>query len=473
MRYDGLMKTRWLLFLGLVALVWGAQPGAGTTDAPRRRVFIIPIREDIMPPLVYVVRRGVKQAMDEKADLIVLDMKTNGGRLDVTDEIFGILDKFKGETVTYVNDKAFSAGAFISVATQKIYMAPQSVIGAAAPIMIEPGGQVADLPTTYETKMNSAVRAMVRTEAEKNGYNVPVVEAMIDKDKELTIDGQTINAKGDILTLTDTEAAKKYGKPPKPLLSSGTVASVDDLLKVLGYAGADVTRIEPTGAEVAGSWINDISPVLLIIGIIGIYIEIKSPGLILPAVVAVVAFLLYFLGGYIAGLSGMEWIIVFVVGLALVLSELFVHPGTVLPGVIGLILIMISLVMAMVDVYPGMPAIPTLPELKLPLQNLTIALAGALVIAVILAKFLPKTQLYQSLVSQSASGVTSVLAQEQTQKSQLGRTGVAISNLRPGGKAQFGDQILDVMTQGEMIAKGQTVRIIRHSGTEAVVELVS
>jgi membrane-bound serine protease (ClpP class) len=247
---------------------------------------------------------------------------------------------------------------------------------------------------------------------------------------------------------------------------------MDDLLKELGYTGADVTRIEPTGAEVAGSWINDISPVLLIIGIIGIYIEIKSPGLILPAVIAVVAFLLYFLGGYIAGLSGMEWIIVFVVGLALVLSELFVHPGTVLPGVLGLVLIMVSLVMAMVDVYPGMPAIPTLPELRLPLQNLTIALVGALVIAAILAKFLPKTSLYQSLVSQSASGVASVLAQEQTQKSQLGRTGVAISNLRPGGKAQFGDQILDVITQGEMIDKGGAVRIIRHSGSEAVVELV-
>jgi membrane-bound serine protease (ClpP class) len=467
------MKSRWLLFLGLFALTWGAQPGSSVTDASARRVVIIPIREDIDSPLVYIVRRGVKEAMDTKADLIVLDMKTNGGRIDVTEEIIGIIDKFKGQTVTYVNDRAFSAGAFISVATQKIYMAPQSVIGAAAPIMIEPGGQVADLPTTYETKINSAVRAMVRTEAEKNGYNVDVVQAMIDKDKEVVIDGQTINAKGDILTLTDTEAAKKYGKPPKPLLSSGTVDSMDDLLKTLGYSGAQVTRIEPTGAEVAGSWINAISPVLLIIGIIGIYIEIKSPGLILPAVIAVVAFLLYFLGGYIAGLSGMEWILVFIVGLALVISELFAHPGTILPGLVGLALIFIALVMAMVDVYPGMPTIPTLPELKLPLQNLTIALVGSLVIAAILAKFLPKTPLYRSLVSQGASGVVSERELEKEQESRVGQTGVAISNLRPGGKAKFGDQVLDVMTQGEMIAKGQSVRIIRHSGTEAVVEPVA
>ena len=93
-----------------------------------------------MPPLVYVVRRGVKEAMEANADALILDMNTDGGRVDVTEEIIQIISKFKGTTVTYVNDRAFSAGAFISVATQKIYMAPQSVIGAAAPIMMSPGG---------------------------------------------------------------------------------------------------------------------------------------------------------------------------------------------------------------------------------------------------------------------------------------------------------------------------------------------
>src|SRR5581483_9757143 len=231
--------------------------------------------------------------------------------------------------------------------------------------------------------------------------------------------------------------------------------------------------VEPTGAEKIGAWINAISPLLLIVGIAGIYIEIKFPGLVIPAVVAVVAFLLYFLGGYIAGLSGMGWIVIFVIGLALLISELFVHPGTVLPGVLGLILIMVSLVMSMVDVYPGMPAMPSLPQLKLPLENIAIAFMGSVVIIAILARVLPRTSIYRSLVSQSASGVTSVMEQQQEQASRVGQTGVAISNLRPGGKAQFGEQILDVITQGELIAKGQSVRIIRHSGTEAVVEIAA
>ncbi len=472
------MKTRWLLILGLMSLI-SATPGipkarAAGAEASGRNVFIVPIREEIGPQLVYIVRRGVKEAMDAKADLLILDMETDGGRISTTEDIIQILGNFKGTTVTYVNKRAFSAGSFIAVATQKIYMAPQSVIGAAAPVMMAADGSgIQDIPGTAGIKIKSGVRALVRGTAEKNGYNTDVVEAMIDTNKEVIIDGHTINKSGDILTLTDTEAAKKYGKPPKPLLSSGTVDSMDGLLKELGYANAQVTRVEPTGAEKIGAWINAISPLLLIVGIAGIYIEIKFPGLVIPAVVAVVAFLLYFLGGYIAGLSGMGWIVIFVIGLALLISELFVHPGTVLPGVLGLILIMVSLVMSMVDVYPGMPAMPSLPQLKLPLENIAIAFMGSVVIIAILARVLPRTSIYRSLVSQSASGVTSVMEQQQEQASRVGQTGVAISNLRPGGKAQFGEQILDVITQGELIAKGQSVRIIRHSGTEAVVEIAA
>jgi len=466
------MRTWCLLILSMVGL-WGAPINISAAEASHRRVFIIPIRQDIEPPLVYIVRRGVKEAMEAKADLIVLDMETNGGRISTTEEIIKILDNFKGETVTYVHNHAFSAGAFIAVDTQKIYMAPQSVIGAAAPIMLTSGGEVQDLPSTYEAKMNSAVRALVRTCAQKNGYNVDVVEAMIDKNKELTIDGQVLTKKGEILTLTDTEAAKEYGKPPKPLLSSGTVKSMDDLLEELGYAGAEQTSITPKGVETLASWLNAIGPVLLIIGMIGLYIEFKTPGVILPGAIAALAFVLYFLGGYIAGLSGMEWIIVFVIGLALILSELFLHPGTILPGVIGLILVVISLIMAGVDMYPGTPMLPSLPQLTLPLENLGIAVGSSIVIGLILARFLPHTPIYRTLVSQSASGVGTEKEFQEQQAAHVGQIGVAISNLRPGGKARFGEQVLDVITQGEMIAKGQPVRVLRYSGAEAVVELAS
>jgi membrane-bound serine protease (ClpP class) len=470
------MKIRLVVLLGCLACLAGENNLPALEVSPRqeasaRKVYIIPIREDIMPPLVYLVRRGVKEAMSAKADLLVLDMETNGGRVDTTEEIIQILNQFKGETATFVNTKAFSAGAFISVATQKIFMTPGSVIGAAAPIILSPGGGgVENAPETYEVKMTSAVSALVRASAEKNNHNKAVVQAMIDKSRGLTIDGEVIVKEGQILTLTNLEAEKEYGG--KPLLSAGTVDSLDALLAKLGYADANRVEIKPTGVEQLGFWINAISPLLLIIGIAGIYIEFKTPGFGLPGIVGIVAFAIYFLGGYVAGLSGFEWIAVFVLGLLLVAVEIFVYQGTVLPGLLGAMLMLVALVMAMVDVYPGMPSVPTLPQLKLPLQDLLIALVGSLVAVFVLSRVLPITPVYRLLVSHSASGVGSVALQEQKHASRIGQVGATISALRPGGKAQFGNEILDVISQGDMIAKGQKVKIIGHSGTEAIVEVV-
>jgi len=465
---------RWLLgglmFAGLTA----APADVNLPAALSGKVYILPIREDIMPPLVYVVRRGVKEAMEANADALILDMNTDGGRVDITEEIISIISKFKGRTITYVNDRAFSAGAFISVATQKIYMAPQSVIGAAAPIMMSPGGSGAEkMPDTVEAKMTSAVRALVRTQAEKNGHNIDVIEAMIDKTKAFEIDGEVLNKEGNILTLTDRQAAKEYGSPARPLLSAGTVESLEALLEKLGYADAKRIAIQPTGAEKLGTWINKISPLLLIIGIIGLYIEFKTPGFGLPGIVGIAAFAIYFLGGYVAGLSGAGWILVFILGLALIALELFVFPGTFIAGLTGAVLILVALVMGMVDVYPGTPSLPSLPQLQLPLRDLSIAMLGSVVIAVVLARFLPKTALFRQLVSQTASGEASVLAQEAQQSARIGKIGVAIAPLCPGGKAQFDDELLDVITRGEMVAKGQRVKIIGHTGPNAIVAAVS
>ncbi|HEX5219924.1 MAG TPA: NfeD family protein [Verrucomicrobiae bacterium] len=466
---------RWLVVLLFLATLPASAIETNMPPATSSgKIYILPIREDIMPPLVYVVRRGVKEAMEANADALILDMNTDGGRVDATQEIIGIISKFKGPTFTYVNDRAFSAGAFISVATQKIYMAPQSVIGAAAPIMMSPGGSGAEkMPDTVEAKMTSAIRALVRTQAEKNNHNVEVIEAMIDKTKELIVDGETLNKEGNILTLTDRQAAKEYGNPPKPLLSSGTVESMDALLEKLGYANAQRIEIKPTGAEKLGIWINAISPILLIIGIIGLYIEFKTPGFGLPGIIGIAAFAIYFLGGYVAGLSAPGWVIVFVIGLILLLVELFVVPGTFIAGITGGVLILVALVMGMVDTYPGSPAIPALPDLQLPLRNLSIAVLISLVVALALARFLPHTPIFQQMVSQTASGVESVAAIETQLSSRIGQTGVAIAPLCPGGKARFGEELLDVITRGEMVAKGRTVRIVGHTGSNAVVEEVT
>jgi membrane-bound serine protease (ClpP class) len=476
MRYAGFMKIGLAIILFILSLSqFSTGHCAPSNEKPApRKVYILPIRDDIMPPLVYIVRRGVKEAIQANADLLVLDMETNGGRVDVTEEIIEILNQFKGKTVTYVNRKAFSAGAFISVATQKIYMSPQSVIGAAAPLLMAPGGGGTEMPATMEAKMTSGIRALVRTSAEKNGHNVEVVEAMIDKTRALEIDGEVLNEKGQILTLTNKQAEKEYGNPPKPLLSAGTVESLDELITNLGYSQADRVHVEPTGVERIATWINTISPLLLLIGIVGVYIEFKTPGFGIPGIVGIIAFAIYFLGGYIAGLSGAEWLAVFILGLFLFVLELFVFPGTILLGLTGAALMLGSIIMAMVDIYPGVPGLPGSMQFRVPMKdilvNLSIVFVGSSLAFWVLSFWLPKTSLYSTLISGSASGESSVILQEQAQTKRVGEVGVAVSVLRPGGKAQFGEEILDVISQGEMIPKGRRVKIIGHSSTEAIVE---
>jgi membrane-bound serine protease (ClpP class) len=474
----------WLVWLLSVVGLIGAEtipPGPSPIAAPAlkaapKTVCIIPIKTEIGPPLVYVIRRGVKEAIEKEADLLVLDMDTPGGMVATTFEILKILNEFKGETATYVNKAAFSAGSFIAAGTRKIYMAPGSVIGAAAPIMISPEGQPQSLPDTIERKQISGLRAMVRTSAEKHGHNAAVFEAMIDKTKGLTIDGVVIAKEGEILTLTNTEAEKEYGTPPKKLLSAGTFASLDALLKETGYGSANRLEIIPTGMEKIGSWLNALRPLLLMIGLLGLYMEFKAPGMGVPGVVGACALVLFFAGGYVAGLSGFEWVLLFILGLALIFVDLFLFPGTFVLGLAGAGLVLIAIIMAMVDLYPtpgpgpSLPRLPSFDVFSLPIRQLAIAMAGAAVGIWLLSRILPKTHLYQSVVSTSVSGTRTEIVQEQQRSARQGQTGVALSTLRPGGKAQFGEEILDVMTQGEMIAKGTPVRILRHSGSEAVVE---
>lgn len=476
------------LALSLLVLLFMSVSPAGTrtraAESPsgvrktEAKVYVLPIRSEIAPPLVYLVRRGVKAAMDARADLLVLDMETNGGRVDVTEEIIEILNQFPGETVTYVNRKAFSAGAFIGVATKKIFMAPQSVIGAAAPMLMMPGAGPSEMPETVEAKMTSGISALVRANAEKNGYNVDVIEAMIDKSKRLELDGEVLNEKGQILTLTNLQAEKEYGDPPRPLLSSGTVASLDALIERLGYRNASRVDIIPTGAEKVATWINMISPLLLIIGAIGLYIEFKTPGFGIPGIVGLTALTAYFLGGYIAGLSGMEWIALFLLGLVLIALELFVFPGNTIAGLAGAGCVLLAIIMAMVDIYPAVPNVPAplSVRIRVPwneiMNTLLIAFSGSVAAIWGLSRVLPRTPLYHTLVSEAASGEGTLVRDEKAHSEMVGAVGLTTSVLRPGGKAQFGDAIIDVVSQGEMIEKGARVKVLRFSGHEAVVEAV-
>jgi membrane-bound serine protease (ClpP class) len=403
-------------------------------------VYVVPVRDQIAQPVLYILRRGLKEA-DRKADVVVLDMETPGGALDVTFEIMGALEKFHGSTITFVNKEAVSAGAFISATTHEIWFAPDGVIGAAAPVTST--GQ--DIDETMKLKVVSYLKARVRAISEGKGYRGQVISAMIDKDYELKIGDQVIKPKGELLSLTASEALKTYGDPPRPLLAAGIAKNVDDLLRQkFGADGYEIVRLEVTWSERLAVWLNAIAPVLMGLGVICLFIEFKTPGFGIFGVAGIVLLAVVFLGHYVAGFSGHEPMILFAVGLLLLALELFLFPGVAIMAVSGVALMLGSLVWSMADIWPNEPiTIATSGDLFFrPLINLGGGLALALVLGVALARFMPKGWFWDRMVLQAVIGTAAQTAGAAPEAAAeagalIGSQGVVITPLRPGGEVEI------------------------------------
>jgi len=454
---------RWfLLVLGCLAALLPSSARAADPGP----VIIIPIKTEISAAQFFFLRRALKEAERSKASAVVLDMETYGGEVKAAIDSMDALLKTRVPTYTYINPRAISAGALIALATQKIYMTPSGVIGAAAPVVS--GGD--DLPKTMADKTISSLSAMARAAAEKTGHRPEIADCFIKKEAELKIGDVVIDKPDALLTLTAPEAARLYDG--KPLLAEGMAESLDDMLKAAGLTGPRRT-IAPSGFEHIAFWITALAPVFLLGGIVGGYMEFKTPGFGLPGFLALICFTIFFTGHYIAGLTGWEVMIVFGIGLLLVLGELFLHPGTVVPGVAGALMMVGSLLWAMIDRYPGMPLIPTTEMIMRPFVNLGIAVLLAVVVGWWLAKFLPKTSLYHHIVlGRAVQGQPAAAAAAPVSPIRIGETGTAHTMLRPAGKAAFAGQNVDVVTQGDFIEAGLAIRIVAVDGLRVVVEKV-
>jgi membrane-bound serine protease (ClpP class) len=442
--------------------------------ANEKSVCVLVIHEDITHNTLYLVRRGLREAGEKKASAIVLDLNTNGGRVDVTEEIMRLLENAPMKTYTFVNNKAYSAGAFISASTDKIFMSPGSVIGAATPVMLAPGAGVQELPKSYEEKLTSAMRALIRATAQEKGHNPQVFEAMVDADQGLTVDGRVITPKGKLLTLTNEDAAREYGKPPKPLLSAGTVNSLDELLEKTDLKGATTFTVSPTGFEQLARWITTISPILILIGFLALYIELSHPGVTLPGLVAVLCFGIYFLGYFLAGLAGWEDVGLFVFGLILLAVEFFLFPGHFVSAALGTIAVLAALVLAMTGHLPGEPRFPSWPQLQIPLLKVFGGVIGSIVAGLALGRYLPKSTLFKKMELAAATNTAEGYSSSRGEaKALLGATGVAETNLRPSGKGRFGEQLVDVVTEGDLIQKGASITITEVQGSRVVVKRIT
>src|SRR6059058_121525 len=443
-------------------------PSSGET-IHKGDVVVVPLHGDVSPSLLTFVRRAVKTAETSEASAIVFDMNTYGGRLDTASDIVNALNQIKIPTYTFINTNAGSAGALIAIATQHIYMAPVSAIGAAAPILST--GE--DLPTTAKEKTISYWSALIRGSAIKNAHNPDIAEAFMNKDKEVKIGDRVIHPKGAILTFNTQEATEKING--KPLLAEEVVDSIADLTKKAGLKGNIVT-IEPTGFEQIAFWITALAPLLLLGGILGAYLEFKIPGATWPGVISAMCFALFFLGHYLAGLAGCEVVALFFLGMVLVLIEiLFFAHSTIVFGVVGVFLMLASLLWTMIDRYPGQNFFPTGKALTIPLLNMFIAIVGSFIVIALLARYLPRTSIYRRFAlmdsnppGPSLAGVPRQFATALTLRP--GTQGTAVTVLRPSGKARFADHVVDVVTEGEFIAPQTPVTVLQTDGMRVVVK---
>jgi membrane-bound serine protease (ClpP class) len=466
--------TATTLFTLLLLPTTQAQTTGETAAAEAPVVYQIPITDMIEPSLVYILRRGLTEAEQVEADAVVFLLDTPGGRVDTTEEITRLIEAVNVPTYAFVEHNAISAGAIIALAADKIYMAPGSKIGDAMPIMASPQGGAQTLGEAEREKIESYVDSLIRGIAQRKGRPEELASAMVRRSVEFKIGDEIISKEGEILTLTHLEAERRFviDGVEQPLLSEATVDDVPAMLEAIGLGNATVTVLEVSDVEKLARMIAMVSPLLLTIGMLALWIEFQTPGIGWGAVVGLCCLALFFFGHHIAGLAGQEEILLFVLGVILLLIEVFALPGFGLIGLTGLFLMFWSLLISMAPNLPDAPLMPALPDLKLPIRNLAISLILSGIGMLFIGRFLPKSRSTSWLVLKESTSTTAGYTSADERPDLLGQTGRALTPLRPGGSAQFGQRRQDVVTRGDFIDTGARIRVREVHGSRVVVEAV-
>mgnify|MGYP006268748869 FL=1 len=371
-------------------------------------VYRVPITEAISQPNLFILRRAIKQAIREEVEVLLIDMDTPGGRLDVTLEMMELLDRFEGETITFVNKDAISAGAYISMATDAIYFAPDGVMGAAA--VVSGGGQ--EIDESMKAKINSYLMARMRSYTDRYPYRAQVIQAMADLDYELEIDGEILKEPGELLSLTAKEARQNFGDPPMPLLAEGISEDVESLLADrYGEERANLVDFEISWSEEAAKYLNSIAPLLLGLGLLGLFVEFKTPGFGIMGIAGLTLVAIVFASNYLAGLAGLEGLLFFLIGLVLIVVDIFLLPGTFVFMIVGILFIFGALLWSLADVWPapkdggGFTFTVDADSLWMALYEVLGAFAIAVLGLILIWRFLPVMPVYGRLVHQTAGAM--------------------------------------------------------------------
>jgi membrane-bound serine protease (ClpP class) len=441
-----------LAALAVVALTTASGYGLiagqdGPAIRPGGAIYRVPVHGVIELGLAPFVERSIREAEEHGARAVILDIETPGGRIDAAERIVDALKDADVPVYAFVDRRAFSAGALIALATDRIYIRPGGVIGAATPV-------VGDGKKASE-KIVSAMRSEMRALAEDHGLDPRVAEAMVDEDVE--IDG--VVEAGKLLTLTSEEAVRiGYASP---------VEDWDALVRELDLADAPVHVTSVNWAEGLVRFLTHpaVAPMLLSLGFLGLIIEIKTPAFGIAGTAGILALGAFFGSHWLIGLAGMEEMLLLGGGLILIALEAFVFPGFGIAGILGMLGVGSSIYLSMVS------HMSSAADLTTAAGTIAVSALAILVIGWALLRHLPRSTRFGKsgiMLPDATSRETGYLSSA-VRDELVGATGIALTDLRPAGAARVGEERLDVVADSDWIPAGTPVRVVRAEGYRHVV----
>ncbi|WP_261129539.1 nodulation protein NfeD [Bacillus sp. Marseille-Q3570] len=431
------MKITFYMLLILLPMIL-VQINPSQAEDGKPVVYVAPVQDAVERGLESFIKRSIKTAEDNNADYLVLELDTPGGLVDAAGNIAKIMRESEVPIVAYVTKHALSAGAYIALNADQIVMKPSTTMGSAG--VIDSQGNAAG------KKAESAWIATMEASAELNDRDPKYARAMADPDVEIEELGVS---KGEFLTLNATQA-KEVG------YAEAIVSNRNELLSYLEVPDAEIKEIEVSFAETIARYVTHpvVVPILLSIGSIGLVLELYSPGFGIPGAFGLGALLLFFFGHMIAGLAGWESLILFVLGIGLIIAEVFV-PGGIL-GVGGIIAVLVGIVLA-----GG--------SLGNILLSILIALVATIIVSILFLRYFGYNGPLKKIILFDSTSNDKGYISNITKSELIGMTGTTMTPLRPSGTAIIGEDRYDVVTEGSYIGINRPIKIIKTEGSRIIV----
>ena len=436
---------------------------AGFLHSDEQKVYRVPIQGVIDLGLPTFIERVIQEAENDQVEVIIFDIDTFGGRVDAATQIKDAILDSDVPTVAFINRRAISAGALISLSCETIYMTGGGTIGAATAVDMS-GNKASE-------KVISYMREEMASTAESRDRNTIIAKSMVDEELSFThviIDDDSVEVtdlegrkEGKLITLT-TEQALRYK------MADGTAENMDELLVSLELSEATVISFSENWSENLVRFLTNpvVASLLTTFGFLGILFELQSPGWGIPGTFGAVCLALSLGASAIVRLATMSDLLIVLVGLVLLMVEALLIPGFGIAGVAGIGVILWGLYLLL------LPDVPVSEEVyHSALNGLTIGLIGGIIALVLLFRMVTKTKFWTKLTSPGVESQDEGYSTSIGLEDMVGKNGIATSDLRPSGWALFGDQKIFVVTEGEFVDKDQSIKVLSVDGNRVVVRV--